>query len=348
MQVLDAVADRETWLKRWQDCGREPFAHPSYCQLFANAGERAVALVVEIDGQFALVPLIIRPVPKSLADEELLDAISPYGYGGPFLSGSLDVDQVMIEVEDWAAREGLCSAFIRLSLDVGLSPATRTERTSVAEMSENVVINLRQSPEELWMNYEHKVRKNVKKALRAGCSVRRDDHMEDVDAFLDVYAATMQRRNAAQWYHFDRRFFVELAEGMTGSYSVFSVLDAGDRVVSVELVLQSDDYLYSFLGGTLEEAFSMSPNDLLKHEAAIYGQHTGRRGYVLGGGYQKDDGIFRYKKAFDPHGVQGFRTAKVVGSKSRYDALVAAHGRQAGQPADGTFFPAYRAPAATR
>jgi hypothetical protein len=345
MQVLDALADHDIWMERWRSCGSEPFAHPAYGRLFAGADERALALVVEDSSEFALLPLLVRPVPASLgADAGLLDAISPYGYGGPFLSGPLDAEQVMIEVEDWAAEEGLCSAFLRLSLDVHLPLPIRTERTDVTETAENVVVNLRQSPEQLWTNYEHKVRKNVKKALRAGCSVRRDDRLENVDSFLEVYDATMQRRNAAQWYRFDRAFFAELADGLAGSYSVFSVLDAADKVVSVELVLQSDDYLYSFLGGTLQDAFPMSPNDLLKHEVAAYGQRTGRRGYVLGGGYQKDDGIFKYKRAFDPHGIQGFRTARVVGSKERYDALVAAHTHQAGPAADHSFFPAYRAP----
>jgi hypothetical protein len=349
VRILDATDDQDSWLERWQACGREPFAHPSYSRLFAGSDERALALVVENDAGFAMLPLIVRPVPAALgADTGLLDAISPYGYGGPFLSGAIDVEQVLIEVEDWAAREGICSAFLRLSLDLTLPAQIRMERADVTETGENVVVNLLRSPEELWTNYEHKVRKNVKKALRAGCSVRRDDRLEDVDTFLNVYEATMQRRDAAQWYRFDRAFFAQLADGLAGSYQVFSVLDADGKAVSVELVLEGDDYLYSFLGGTLQEAFPMSPNDLLKHEVASYGQQTGRRGYVLGGGYQKDDGIFRYKKAFDPRGIRAFRTARVVGSRHRYDALVAVHSQKSGHAPDGSFFPAYRAPLPVR
>ncbi|MFI5494878.1 GNAT family N-acetyltransferase [Actinoplanes sp. NPDC051859] len=343
IHVLDAVTDREVWLERWAACGREPFAHPSYSGLFAAAGERALALVVENGGEFALLPLIVRPVPAALSQDELTDAISPYGYGGPFVSGSVDIDQVLTEVEDWAANEGICSAFLRLSLESGLSGRLGTGRTAITETADNIVVNLRQSPEELWANYEHKVRKNVKKALRAGCSVRRDDNLQDVDAFLNVYSSTMQRRSAAQWYRFDRSFFSALADGISGSYSVFSVVNSQDEVVSVELVLQSDAYLYSFLGGTLAEAFSMSPNDLLKHEVASFGQQTGRHGYVLGGGYKKDDGIYRYKKAFDPQGVRGFRTAKLIGCQQRYDALVAARLQEVGGVLDEGFFPAYRA-----
>jgi CelD/BcsL family acetyltransferase involved in cellulose biosynthesis len=346
MQVLDSDTDREQWLQRWRSCGREPFAHPSYCELFAGDEGRAVALVLDRQDGFALLPLIIRPL-RALpwADEELYDAVSPYGYGGPFFSGPDDAEAVLAAVGDWAARTDLCSAFLRLSLDLDLPPGIRTPRTEVVGVSDNVVIDLRRTPEELWANYEHKVRKNVKKALRAGCSVRREERLSDVDSFLEVYTSTMRRRGAAAWYHFDRSFFTNLSDGLVDSYSVFSVLDGAGRVVSVELVLESDDYLYSFLGGTRVEAFPMSPNDLLKHEVVLHGQRTGRRGFVLGGGYEPGDGIFRYKRAFDPGGVRTFCAARVVGDGARYETLVAERDRRARRdPSGGNFFPAYRAP----
>jgi CelD/BcsL family acetyltransferase involved in cellulose biosynthesis len=273
----------------------------------------------------------------------LHDATSPYGYGGPFLSGAIDVEVVLTEAEEWLVQSGLCSAFIRLSLDLDVPAGPLTPSTEIVELTDNVVVDLRRTPEELWANYEHKVRKNVKKASRSGCTVRRDDQLHDVDAFVDVYQATMRRRGAAAWYHFDRNFFATLADGLAGSYSVFSVLDATGRVISVELVLESDRFLYSFLGGTLEDSFSMSPNDLLKHEAILHGQRTGRHGYVLGGGYERGDGIFRYKRAFDPDGVRGFRTARMIGDKSRYERLSSARHSLPTQ-SRGVFFPAYRAP----
>lgn len=344
MHILDAATDRGEWIERWEACGREPFAHPAYCELFAAPGERPVVLVGEQSEGSVLLPLIIRPLPKGLGEEPLFDATSPYGYGGPFVSGRPDMEAFLAEFEKWLADDGLCSAFLRLSLDQDVEPGARSSRTAIVELSENVVVNLRRSPDEIWTGYEHKVRKNVKKALRAECSVRRDDDFADVDGFLAVYGSTMLRRGAATWYHFDREFFTTLGRELRGSYSVFSVLDGTGQAVSVELVLESDRFLYSFLGGTLEEAFPVAPNDLLKHEVILHGQSTSRQGFVLGGGYQRDDGIFRYKKAFDPSGTRSFRVAQVVGDERRYEALSNAHHRGA-QEDRGHFFPAYRAPA---
>jgi tyrosine-protein kinase len=75
---------------------------------------------------------------------------------------------------------------------------------------------------------------------------------------------------------------------------------------------------------TVAEAFPMSPNDLLKHEIVRHGQRTGRIGFVLGGGHRPDDGIFRYKRSFDPAGVHPFRVAKIIGDVHSYGELVAA------------------------
>ncbi|NJC81139.1 GNAT family N-acetyltransferase [Planosporangium mesophilum] len=350
-RVLEADTDREEWLEWWRRCGREPFAHPAYCRLLAGDAGRPVALILDGQPESALLPLVIRPL-RDLpwADEELYDAISPYGYGGPFFPGTPGrgrryAESVLAELADWVVRAGLCSVFLRLSLESDMAVGIRTPQTEVVDVSENVVVDLRRTPEELWANYEHKVRKNVKKAARAGCSVRREDRLNDVDGFLQVYGETMRRRGAAAYYHFDRTFFTTLSEELAGSYSVFSVLDDTGRVVSVELVLESDAHLYSFLGGTRAEAFPMAPNDLLKHEVVLYGRRTGRQGFVLGGGYERGDGIFRYKRAFDPGGVRTFRAVRMVGDPARYTSLVQNRARRAGSlPAGDSFFPAYREP----
>ena len=68
----------------------------------------------------------------------------------------------------------------------------------------------------------------------------------------------------------------------------------------------------------------------------------GLSAYVLGGGYEPGDGIFRYKRAFDPTGVVPFVGVQVIGDQARYDRTCEA----AGAP-ETPYFPRYRAPIAT-
>lgn len=340
MKLLDAAEDAAEWLRVWQQTGRQPYAHPAYGSLLSAPGERPVAVVLEEPDGIAILPLLMRPVPGVPGR---WDAASPYGYGGPFTSGTLDHERVLSQFSEWATGAGLCSLFLRHSLDFEVDAGIRGPGLEVRELFDNVVVDLRRTSDQIWMGYEHKVRKNVNKALRAGCTATRSPGLQDLDGFLDVYSETMRRRGAAAWYHFDRSFFARIAEELDACSSVFSVCDADGHIVSVELVLESDDYLYSFLGGTRAEAFAFSPNDLLKHEVIRHGQSTGRVGFVLGGGYQPGDGIFRYKRSFDPGGVRPFRVARVIGDRTLYEALVD-HRKQTGGDSESDFFPAYRAP----
>ena len=118
-------------------------------------------------------------------------------------------------------------------------------------------------------------------------------------------------------------------------------------MVSSELVLVSEERVYSFLGGTLPEAFASRPNDLLKHEVALWARSRGKRQFVLGGGYQPDDGIYRYKLAFAPGGEADFCTYRHVCLPETYDALVQARAAKAEAEGESwappeSFFPAYR------
>jgi hypothetical protein len=348
LQALDGQTDRAGWAALWTESDREPFAHPAYAALFAGPEERTVLLAIGDQPQPILVPLILRPADQlpwtSEPPGQPLDATSPYGYGGPFGASERTAVPALAALHRWASDEGLCSAFLRLSLDAPLEPGAPHEGIEIVETAENVRVDLRRTAEEIWTGYEHKVRKNVKKALRAGCTVQRDDDFTDLDSFLAVYLSTMSRRNAAEWYHFDRSFFTALADEMPGCFSVFYVRDGNGHVVSAELVLKSDRHLYSFLGGTLAEAFPMAPNDLLKHHVIDYGRNTGRETFALGGGARRGDGIFTYKRAFDPSGVHMFRTARVISDAARYTRLVYERSSRSGAPVAGDFFPAYRAP----
>src|SRR5664280_666734 len=95
-RILDATADRDEWLERWRACGRDPFAHPSYAQLFEADRARAAAYVLDYMHGSALLPILIRPIrPLSRTQGHERDVISPYGYGGPFFSGQAEPELVL-------------------------------------------------------------------------------------------------------------------------------------------------------------------------------------------------------------------------------------------------------------
>ena len=86
----------------------------------------------------------------------------------------------------------------------------------------------------------------------------------------------MDRRSASQEYRFKRTFCEHLMDQLPQCTHFFHVLSEG-RVVSTELVLVSAEHAYSFLGGTLAEAFEVRANDLLKHEIIRWAKQAGKK-----------------------------------------------------------------------
>jgi hypothetical protein len=349
-QVLDAstVEGASAWLRLWlARSGREVMTHPHFARLFARPCDRVVCAVGEDDHGAVLFPLILRPLaaePWARPDERRWDATSPYGYGGPFAFGEPDGDAYWRGHAEWCRDERIVSTFVRLSLfPEQLVPIPGHVETR----SPNIAVPLGGGVDALWRGYEAKVRKKIQLAEGAGLKVERDADGARLDAFLDVYTQTMHRRGADEWYLFPRAFFGEIVSGLAGHSWFFHTL-AGGAVVSTALVLEGDEHAYYFLGGTLADAFPQGPNYLLMHRVAIWAMEAGKKFYVLGGGYEDRDGLYRYKRGFSRAGEVPFRVACLVHDREGYDELIAE--RTEGARREGTvwaprpaFFPAYRA-----
>ena len=332
------------WLEAWHHTGREPFAHPGFGGLFAGVTDLCVAAWWEEDGGHVLLPLVLRPLPPALAAHEevdgWVDGTSPYGYGGPFVQGTPDMGAFYEELLTWMRDSRVLASFLRGSVVGSAAPDVEPMGLRRVHLADNVVVGLDVGPEARWRRYEHKVRKNVNKARRHGLTTTVASDFTDVRAFTEVYGVTMARRSASRFYRFDEDFFERLRTTLTGSFWVADTRDEEGQLVSTELVLVGERHCYSFLGGTRQEAFSMSPNDLLKHDVIDYATEAGLRSYVLGGGYTPEDGIYRYKRSFAPTGVVPFWGVQLVADQSRYEAACSAV-----PTTDATFFPRYRAPA---
>jgi hypothetical protein len=346
-RVLDAAipGERVGWLDLWERWpGREVFAHPEYVGLFARPCDRVVCAMGEDEGGAILFPLVLRPLaaePWARPDEARLDAVSPYGYGGPFAFGDGPRDDAAF----WRAHEAWCrdarvvSTFARLPLFDGQLPRLPAPPEP---RGPNVVRALDANLGTIWMEYDRSVRANVKAAERNGVSVEVDETGARLDAFIGVYEHTMSRRGANAWYFFPRAFFEQLVARLRGQYVFFHALHAG-RVVSTELILVSAEHCYMLLSGTLADAYPLRPNDLLRHRTVAWAAERGLTAYVLGGGYEPGDGVYRHKRNFAPRGQLPFRVACLVHDAAAASELAArrAAAEHGWSPRPG-YFPPYR------
>ncbi|WP_446219627.1 GNAT family N-acetyltransferase [Micromonospora sp. IBHARD004] len=342
------IADATRWLAAHQAwAAREVFAHPSYVRLLAGEQDEPLAAYAETPSGFILYPFVLRPVtaPHLVSPgRRVFDITSPYGYGGAFHSGAGEVDAK----EFWSAFDDFCrtrnvvSEFTRLCL----FEDRRLPYPGQTRQKLNVVQDLRPPLERMWREFDHQIRKNINKARRLGVQIEVDETGTRLDDFLEIYYGTMDRRHASEGYYFPREFFQTIIQELAGQFVFFHALH-DERVISTGLVLASADRLYCFVGGTDRSAFDLRPNYLLTFEIFRWGQEHGKTHVVLGGGYEPDDGIFRYKRAFAPHGLVPYSAGTRIFDQGTYAQLVDAHqaeGRRrlAGWQPDPGFFPGYR------
>jgi hypothetical protein len=347
-RILDAArpAERREWVDLWEGwSGREVFAHPEYVSLFARPCDRAVCAVGEDEGGTVLFPLLLRPLaaePWAPPGEVRLDAVSPYGYGGPFAfgDGPRDDEAFWRAHEAWCREARVVSTFARLPLFDGQLPRLPARPEP---RGPNVVRGLGPDLSSIWMEYDRSVRANVKAAERNGVTIEVDEIGARLDAFVAVYEHTMSRRGASDFYFFPRAFFERLVERLAGQYVFFHALHAG-RVVSTELILVSAQHCYMLLSGTLAEAYPLRPNDLLRHHTVKWAAAHGLTAYVLGGGYEPGDGVYRHKRNFAPKGLLPFRVACLVHDPAAAKELARRRREtQVGWVPRPGYFPPYRA-----
>lgn len=318
---LDDPEDRERYLAVWRKSEfRRPHDHPGFLEFLTPKYYRSAAVVfLTSDSGQILYPfhyLELQTHPAFTDCQAGIHLLSPFGYGGPLFEGptqcrnATETEFLKLFSEELKRRNAV-SEFVRE--DLFRDRLVSRQLGELIEQQKNVVVRLNRTPEVIWNEYKHKVRKNVNRAMKSNLRVVFDTSGEHLEEFVAVYHETMKRTNASSDFIIELERFQRLTDTLGGDGGLFfvHVMD-GSRIVSTELLLASPTMLYSFLGGTVEDAFKLRPNDLLKHETILRGREHGFHFYVLGGGVQNGDGIFRYKESFDPEGIVGFFIRKIV------------------------------------
>lgn len=333
--VLDAIdkLDYQNWNSLvYNNFSNEPMALPEYLKLFCNECEKPMAMVFSNNNSCVLYPFILRKIYNT----DFYDVISGYGYGGPYVDGIFndeDWEEVWKLSGDWFLEHNVITEVIKFSLFT--SACNYTGNQSVA--LKNIVCDLGISEEELINSFDRKVRKNLRRANQYGLEFFSEKNMNHLEDFLNIYYATMERRNADDSFYFKKDFFEMIDKKLNKNYEMFYVIH-DKEVISTELALISDNTMYSYLGGTNKEFYAMRPNDFLKVKMMLWAKEKGVSKFVLGGGHGKEDGVYEYKRSFAPHGVVDFKIGTRIFDFEVYKELCEKYGKNV----KDEFVPAYR------
>ncbi len=344
MIEIISIEEEEKWNSVVKQQGDyDVFYLASYAKAFAKQGEGTPILIHCTEGEKSAVSVMFK---RDIADceyfagklshGEAYDLISPYGYGG-FWGQQGITPKMLEEYQNYCKENHFVCEFVRFEL---FSDYYKQYAGEVETRTHNVVRSLEMPIDEMLMDFEHKVRKNIKHAQRENLQILIEENGNHMEDFLRIYYGTMERNDASDTFYFDRTFFETINE-MSGHYVYVYVLHE-EKIISTELIIFGTEHAYSYLGGTDSEYFNVRPNDFLKFEAIKWLKERGLKTFVLGGGYGADDGIFRYKKSLAPNGIVDFYIGRNIFDEQEYKRLVESRERN-GEVLDEAYFPKYRA-----
>ncbi|WP_410764642.1 GNAT family N-acetyltransferase [Haloferax sp. DFSO60] len=340
------ITEWREWFASLPEAG--PYHDPDYLTLLSGGFEQeeevAEAFVYADGEQFVYYPYIRRSLSEVPHGDELdqdlesySDIVSSWYYGGPILSTEADTDITAEFAEafsEYCADVGIVSEFLRF--DPNIENAADFSVLDPRVERETVRVDLTQSRDEIWDDFEKRNRNAIRQAQETDLVVEPTTDHADYRAFYDIYSNAMDAKNASKHYRFPFSFFEELFS--QESMSTFLVARHGDDVVGGAVVVHDGTVAHDYLRASNPDYWDMRVNNLLCYGALMQMKETGHQLFDFQGGRP---GVFRFKKGFSQTGRGEFSVATRIHIPEVYDSLVDA-ARDEGVDTDTGYFPAYR------
>ena len=267
-----------------------------------------------------------------------VDAITPYGYGGPVAVGTEPPVVDFYELYNgWCTANGVVSTFIRFH------PLFANQRQApggvdVERLADTIAWSLDRDVD-LFTGLHPKHRNKVRKARAGGFEIAVREAPESLAEFAALYEATMSRLGASDFYFFPGEYWLSLEAGLRDQI-VLVEARLGSELAAAALCFATAPWLHYHVSGTSERAREAGAANLVLFEAACWGQEHGLQQFHLGGGLGgREDTLFHFKQRFFPEGRREASIGKLVHDAEAYRALAGLSELRL----DG-FFPAYRIP----
>ncbi len=304
--------------------------------------------VVENGAPVAAYPYFLRPAHKlpfaSGIEEPWFDTCTTEYRGPLWLNGGIPEGADVPKFPELFARH--CREERIIAEFAHLSPWISGEllQTDCIEVNREIVyVDLTKTAEEIWTrSFSSDARRQTKQGQRAGVRVRRAVSTDDVREFHRLYTQTMERRDATDRYFYPFEYFLGFFETMAAN-AFFVLAEYEGRVVAGGLFFQDRTELHWHLSAADREYGHVRPVNVYLYETICQALGQGRERMIMGGGYQKGDGVFHFKANFSPLRARFF-TYRRVHDAAAYAALTGAwSGFHSGARPRDDFFPAYRA-----
>lgn len=329
------------WERTLAETPHDIYHTPEYAQLSAGEHE-PFAIWVEAAGHGLLIPLLRR---KLRGQDALVDAISPYGYGGPlWRRGEVPIPEVRAAIASsvlaMLAAESFVSVLVRMHPLINSAARTVEELGVIVDHGDTIVVDLEPELAAIRRSMRQTHRNEIAQAERAGVKVEHYPANVQLARFEKLYLDTMKRVNASATYMFDHRYFETLAMRLSTKAHLFIATHEGCDVAAALCFEENQIVQYHLAAMDAERSKTHAPKLLLAN-IIEWAKSRSNRWLHLGGGVgAKNDGVYTFKAGFSPLRWR-FRTLRLVANELEYRRL-GGLGVTDSQGLADEFFPKYR------
>lgn len=289
-----------------------------------------------------------REIPIKIEEKIYYDTVTPYGYGGPILLEINDIKNIdklvkefNTELEKKFKLENIISSFLRFH------PLLKNDLSfkSIFEIEYNrdtIAMSL-ESEKIIWDAIHSKCKNMIRKAEKNNIQIIIKEKIDykEIKEFYNLYKNTMMKNNAADYYLFSEKFFINTFELLRGNVKLANAVYE-NKIIASAIILEYGEYMHYHFSGSDSDYKKLAATNLLLYKVALYGCKKGLKYFHLGGGYLgNDDSLFKFKESFNKNEKYKFYIGKKIYNQEIYNELVNKR-KESLKGLNYNFFPLYR------
>jgi len=349
---LLTLNDSKEWSDLVDNCGL-PDIHftPEYMRIFENKMRTInfteASLFVKYSQNkknYALYPFFKRRLTDkpifSFIKEPLYDIISPWYFGGVLLyskENRVNLLKMMLnDLREYANQNSIITEFVRVH---PLLPSTNDYVNLVNAQCQYDIsyINLEQSIEEIWQNFNKANRNAINSAKRKKIDIDFSTSEESLNNFFKLYVETMNRIKADEYYLFSFEYLKQILKNFKNNL-IIATARYSDKPIASTMLLLKGGIVHYWLSGSDYNFRNFYPNNLLIFESIKKAKKDGNKIFCLMGG--TNESLRKFKASFSKTKT-GYYTVSKIYDQKKYDYLLDI--RKKKQKIDRLdFFPLYR------
>ncbi|MEH7250434.1 GNAT family N-acetyltransferase [Neobacillus niacini] len=318
-QVVGRKSQWEEILKNFKEA--DIYYSYEYGDLFAKQeGGELLTAYFEDGYSKVLYPFIKRKVDWN--EEDIYDIVTPYGYGGPLIEGeSKSIVQFYKLFEEYCQENKIITETIRFH-PISKNYINCKKVMDVKYIRKTTAVDLTLPLEEIRETYSPMNKRNIKRAIKEGISCYvAEKTQEKIETFTKLYKRTMDRNNAESFYYFNKKYFFELFKNTNINETNLLFAQYRGEIIAGVIVMKGPKYSHYHLGASKTEFLYLKPNNCLFDFMIEFCKRRGSTHLHLGGGYQENDGLFKFKASFTNCNNFDFFIGKRVYDPKKYKEI---------------------------